>query len=147
MGFEKWFFRNSPGSPGHTARTIVKLYQNYKLNNFNEESDQEIYSEIYFFRLELQEKLKNKGSLLGSFIDRVNNNIIIELDMPLFVFAFECLETNQFRFGITNNNIDSALEVIREEVEKIDENLIALEFNDYRNKAINFLNLVLDYTN
>lgn len=146
MGFEKWLYRNGPGSPGHTARTLVKWYHNNKAANHGELDDNEAYLAIFFERLAWQVKLKNSGCLLSQFSIQIGD-IIAEKDMPLFVFAIESLETKQFRFGISNRNIDIVLEVIREEVEKLDRTLIRLGYTEYRNKAIDFLNSVLDYAN
>ncbi|MFC0605181.1 hypothetical protein [Winogradskyella pulchriflava] len=143
MGFSKWILRNGPGSPGHTARAIVKLY---KQTNFGISSNEEKYFQIYEFRISVQDKLRNRGSLLAEFYDRIGQ-IINEEDMPLFVFSLECLETKQFRWGVTNDNIDDILKVIREEVEKIDNSLVKLNYQDYRNKSIYFLNEVLEFAN
>ncbi|MGC4041801.1 MAG: hypothetical protein QM710_13725 [Flavobacterium sp.] len=140
MGFTKWILRNGFGSPGSTARAIVKLYNQ---TNFGISSNEERYFQIYEFRISVQDKLRNKGSLLAEFYNRIDQ-IILEDDMPLFVFALESLETKQFRWGISNENVDEILQIIREEVEKLDRSLIKLNPTDYRNKAINFLNQVLE---
>ncbi len=143
MGFTKWILRNGFGSPGSTARAIVKMYNQI---NFGNISNEEKYFQIYEFRISVQDKLKNSGSLLAEFYNRIDQ-IIMEDDMPLFVFALESLETKQFRWGIANENIEDVLQIIREEVEKLDRSLIKLSPVDYRNKAILFLNQVLEVAN
>jgi hypothetical protein len=146
MGFEKWIYRNGPGSPGHTARTLVKWYHNLIHTNVGGIDEDEIYFAIYMERIKWQEKLNNRKCLLQPFLEKIGT-IISENDMPFFVFAIETLETKQFRNGVTERSIDVILEVIRKEVEKIDKSLIKLEFNDYRNKAISFFNTVSRYDN
>ena len=149
MGFEKWLYRNGLGSPGHTSRSIVRWFHKYLATNSNfNDSDfyKDAYLSLYLERLSWQEKLRNKASLLNQFSDKIGY-IIAENDMPLFIFAIESLETKNFRSGISNNNIDLVLDVIREEVEKLDNSLIRLGHKEYRNKAITFLNLVLDHIN
>lgn len=143
MGFEKWLYRNGPGSPGHTARTLVKLYNN--IHSVNQiQDDEEIYFAIYMERLRWQQKFGNNSCLLMPFLDKIGN-IMNEKDMALFVFAIETLETKQFRFGITDRSIDVVLEVIREEVNKVDRSLIKLNYDVYRTKAIDFFNIAYKY--
>lgn len=144
MGFEKWIYRNGFGSPGHTARSLVKLY--HKINEQYDcaASEEDIYVEIYQNRTFFQNTFNYKGGLLNHFDDKIG--VIIQLhDMPLFVFAIETLETKQFRNGVTERSIDIILEVIREEVEKTDRSLIKLEYGDFRNKAILFFNIVFEF--
>lgn len=146
MGFEKWIYRNGPGSPGHTARTLVKWYHNIMQVSGGGLAIDDIFFAIYTERMKLMANVNNNSCLLRPFLDKIGV-IISERDMPLFVFAIESLETNQFRHGVTERSIDTILEVIREEVEKTDRSLIKLGYDNYRNRAILFFNGVNEFSN
>lgn len=144
MGIKKWLLRIGFGSPGQTARVITNGFLKYLAFNssFNETYEKDAYLAVYNQRLTIQEKIGNKGCLLRHFSKGMVD--IIEIaDMPLFIFALETLESKQFRSEISNDNIDLVLEVIREEVAKIDDSLIKLDLYEYTNLSIDFLNKVL----
>ena len=139
MGFQKWILTHGPGSPGHTARTIVKCFHNYFASNYIDSDEKDAFYEVYYQRLTIQEKFKNKSCLLNQFSDRMGA-IIAKRDVPLFIFAIESLESNRFRSAISNDNISILLEVIRDEVAKLDDSLISLDFDEYKANAIYFFN-------
>lgn len=144
MGFEKWLYRIGFGSPGHTARSILKVYLKLLTQYFNEnETDvfNEICSRIYESRIHIQLKLRNKGCILQNYTQELDD-IITYRDLPLFILAIMELETKSFRSAISDKNIDLVLEVIREEVAKKDDSLISLDYNSYRYYAIQFINKV-----
>jgi hypothetical protein len=147
MGFRKWLFKNGPGSPGHTARALVKLYENCVPKEVNEEEIPEvaIYSMIYLERHSWANKLNNTGSLLKNY-NHLKLIEFTEYDMSLFVFVIECLETNQFRKGLTlgMDGVDEIIEVIREEVKRKRPDLIRINDSEYRTKAIIFADILLD---
>lgn len=142
MGFQKWILTHGFGSPGHTARTIVKGFHKYFASNYNDSDEKDAYYEIYYQRLTIQEKFKNKTCLLSQFSGRIGDIIALR-DVPLFIFAIESLESNRFRSAISNDNIDILLLVIRDEVAKLDDSLISLDFDEYKTNAIYFFNSVL----
>lgn len=147
MSFRKWLFKNGPGSPGHTARALMKLYNTYSLHqdlSDLETSERVIYNMIYLERYTWANKLYNSGSLL-KFYSSFKLQEFAQSDMSLFVFMMECLETNQFRKGLTMGmeGVNDILEVIRTEVKSKRPDLIRIEELEYRNKAIIFADLVL----
>lgn len=145
MGFQKWLLTYGLGSPGHTARSIVRGVHNIMASQFNfneDENDEDLLYTIYYQRLLVQKKLGNKSCLLEDFSDSIKP--IIDLgDIPLFIFAIETLESKSFRSAISNNNLDLVLEVIREEVMKLDDTLVKLDHFTFRRSAIHFFNMVL----
>lgn len=144
MVFKKWILKYGLGSPGHTARAITKRFHYYLASNaiFNGNTENDAYLTIYSERSYIQEKLRNRGCILSPLKEMANNIIYIG-DMPLFVFTIQTLESKQFRAGISEDNVDLVLTVIREEVAKMDDSLIRLDKYEYRNMSIDFLNEVL----
>jgi hypothetical protein len=147
MGFQKWILKHGFGSPGHTARTIVRavhirMASHYKL--FDNEDDNDILYSIYYQRIEIHKKLRNKSCLLEHFSDRITD-VVDSGDVPLLIFVIEVLESKKFRSSISNYNIDLVLEVIREEVIRLDDTLVKLDHFEYRRSAIHFLNMIFSY--
>lgn len=143
MGYYKWMLTHGFGSPGQTARVITKGFHYYLASNpkFDDSVYDDAYKTIFRKRAAVQEKLRNKGCLLNQFQSEIDEIVNIG-DMPLFVFVMQSLESKQFRVGVTNENVDLILEIIREETAKLDDSLIKLDKIEYKKFAIGFINLI-----
>lgn len=140
MGLLKWVMRNGPSSPGKTARVLFKMYK----STFTSSSKFDKYEAVYRERINILVRLQINHYALQSynkFEDRIYA-VIAEDDMPLFVFAIYCIELGTSKESINSTNFDIILDVIREEITKLDYSLITLTEKDYKNKAVIFFNAV-----
>ena len=111
----KFLLKNGLGSPGHTAKSIIKLF-NLKFQMYNE-FHSDIYEAILVDRMWASQ---NTGQSIYSRLKDINSVIdFLEEDMPTFVFLTMFSESNDFRDSVRSNrfgdsHFDKVIEVIYE---------------------------------
>jgi hypothetical protein len=131
MGLGTWLMKNGPGSPGQTTRVLIDLYNKLE-KHVTRPSNHDKLMAIYEERQFLASKFNNKTALFSNYhFDQWCPSL--GGDFSLFVFLILCLETSQFRNSLIGERsaIETALKVIREEVQKKSPSLIALDEVEY----------------
>lgn len=139
MGLGNWLLKNGPGSPGSTAKSILKAYT--QLINEQNASPEQAWAAIVHGRHEVNLRIRNKTAMYPYFEPRLIYHYC-DGDLALFTFIILYIETQQFREGVSMGTagFDSTLEVIKETIHEKAPDLIKLSSIDYRHYALKFMN-------
>ncbi len=132
----KFLLKNGPGSPGHTAKVLIKHFnKRQEILISHEPSD--IYASILIDRICISQSTGQSCYYLLNDLDRVKR--FLENDISTFTFLVLFFESEKVRKAVVPNMYgDSSFDIITEviyEVCKKRSNLCSLSLIEFRKKA------------
>jgi|SRR5690554_3785204 len=134
--FGKFILKNGPGSPGHTAKTLIEHF-NRRNQMYMADEPSEIYTDI------LADRMFVAQSTGQSYYDRLYDldkiSDFLENDISTFTFLVLFSESQKFRDAVRPDRFgDSSFDIVTEviyEVCKKRSALCSLSLYDFRIKA------------
>jgi hypothetical protein len=142
MELMNWLVKNGPGSPGSTAKTYIKVYNEItRTTSVNYDKDWEgILSALFLHRLAVNQRTGFQGgSLLGTLPNPSEFIKMSNGDMAFFIFSMMVFESSQFRYSIMDGNLpafDAATSAIYEVVKSKAPVTLKYDLQNFQQQAV-----------